>query len=341
MFTATLAALTLTPFAYGFSPDAKHEYQMTVKMEGFLPLLGGNEGTAEVAMGVLVLGLAGENGNRKATNEITSSELKFNGAKLPLTVRNVQDFFPKTTVVFSPQGRIISNSAPDRALPVQLPGLHIRRFPDITYLPLEIPEAGVQVGESFQFVKNFGDAPLNYTVTPKTITDKDIEFDVRVSQNYTVLENDALEVVKDRADAVSEVTTRMTGNGTVVLNREAGVPIRVKMVNTAVSEVRELAGTGSKITERKLVSTLEVVRVGPGSLRASEKKAPSPPARASNQSARQWTLDPRAWWSTTTRWVGDRMQDLQSYLTMGRMALALAASQIPGGTALMRFILGG
>ncbi|MCW5936314.1 MAG: hypothetical protein KIT11_03285 [Fimbriimonadaceae bacterium] len=265
-----LAAVALAPFAYSFGPNTKVDYDVNVQFEGFLPVLGGNEGVVDVKMGVKVTGAKAEPGMLKAASEITSFDLTFNGSKLPLTLSNVTDYFPKTNVGLTPQGKILSNDAPDRKLPVRLPGLDVKRFPDITYIPLEFPTEGFEVGESWTFVRTFGDSPLTYTCTPVALTDNGAEIKVEVKQEYTVLENEALEVVVNREDAVSEVTTKMTGSGTVVLDLANGVARSAEMRNTAVSTAKNLSSGENK--ERKLVTTFKVALKG--QLAASGGKAP-------------------------------------------------------------------
>src|SRR5688500_14619030 len=133
-----LVLVATTPIAYGLGPGIKANYDVNVTFDGFIPLFGGQQAKVEVNMAVDVRGLAEDDQKRpRASSEITEFAVLFNGSKLPLTVQSVQEFFPKTTVSLSPQGKILKTDAPDVSLPVRLPGLDAKRFPDITYLPIE------------------------------------------------------------------------------------------------------------------------------------------------------------------------------------------------------------
>ncbi len=165
IMTLLALGLLLTPAEYRFEPKTDLTYDVKVSFDGFLPLLGGNEGKADVIMVVRVKGQAAEGSELKATNEINSCEILFNGARLPLSLENVIDYFPKTTIQVTPQGKITKNDAPNRNLPVRLPGLDVRRFPDITYVPIEFPAEGITEGKSWTFSKVFGESELTYTCT--------------------------------------------------------------------------------------------------------------------------------------------------------------------------------
>jgi hypothetical protein len=267
--TALLAAVAT---AYAFAQGGTHAYKVDVVFDGFLPLLGGNEGKAEVSMDVRLTGNAPVEGKPSATSEITAFDISFNGARLPLTLENVTDFFPRTTVVVEPTGKIVSNDAPDRRLPVRLPGLDVRRFPDITYVPIEFAGAETGVGDSWEFERDFGGNPLKYTCRAASLDDGLLRVEVTVVQEYTVLENDSLEVVAERSRAVREVTTRLEGKGHVVFDTGVGVAREAVMVNVATSEASPLAG-GEPET-RKLTTTYNVKLLGPRQVSARPEPAP-------------------------------------------------------------------
>lgn len=242
--------------AYGFGAGTSLTYDVNVKFDGFLPLFGGNEGIVDVAMTVGVNGQEPTDGALKATSEIQTFDLKFNEASLPVTLDNVTQFFPKTTVSLSPTGKILSNDAPDRKLPVRLPGLDVKRFPDITYIPIEFPGEETALGATWSFERDFGGAPLVYDCTLLSLNEETAEIAVKVRQDFTVFENAALEVVTDRAEAVSEVKTTLTGEGKVTFDTARGLATSSQMTNEAVSDVRNLAsGTTS---QRKLKTVYRV-----------------------------------------------------------------------------------
>jgi len=259
MSFATLAALWTT--AYAFAPGVAHPYDVKVTFDGFLPVLGGNEGKAEIKLGVRVEGLKGVEGTTAATNEITAFEISFNGAKLPLTVDNVTDYFPRSTLIIEPTGKLVKNDAPDKKLPVRLPGLDVRRLPDITYVPIEFARINTSPGESWTFERDFGGTPMKYDCKATGEEDGLVRIEVAVRQEYVVLENDSLEVVTDRSSAVREVKTVLKGEGFVLFDQELGMARKAVMSNVATSEARDLKS--GALTVRKLKTDYEVALGSP------------------------------------------------------------------------------
>ena len=172
MLTALLLAYQL--------PLAPMNYDLRVVFTGMIPILGGNEGEADVRLGVQVQGLGVKDNVAKATSELTSAKLIFNGGTLPLTLDNVKDFFPKTTVEFSPQGKILKSDAPDVDLPVRLPGLDVKRFPDITYLPVEFPNKELAIGDKWSFEKSFAGSPVTYECELTKLDEKTATISLKV-----------------------------------------------------------------------------------------------------------------------------------------------------------------
>ncbi len=183
-----LAALTV--LAYAFPTGTHLSYDVRVGFDGYLPVLGGQQTTANLTMTVDVVGLATQpNQNPSATSEIKALKLEFDGAVMPFGPANVSEYFPKTTAEFTAQGNLIKTDAPNTRLPVRLPGLDVKRFPDITYLPIEFPAEGIEEGKSFKFKKPFGDGPVEYEVTPTAITADKVTLALTIDQTYIVFED--------------------------------------------------------------------------------------------------------------------------------------------------------
>ena len=251
-----LLASLLTPVAYGFGPDTKLAYSFDVKFNGFLPIMGGNQGEAKVHMDVAVTGKAAEDGKLKAASEIQQFEVEFNGAKLPFGVDNVTEYFPKTNITLDPTGKILTSDAPDKKLPVRLPGLDVKHFPDITYVPIELPNDGIEVGKEWKFSRDFGGAPIEYQCKAESVDGNNWIFAVKLKQSYTVYESPQFEVVAKKEDAVNETTTTMTGDGHVTFDSSAGKVIKATMTNTAVSDAKDL--TTGEVKQRKLTTDYSI-----------------------------------------------------------------------------------
>lgn len=250
------------PMTYALSDGTRLNYTMQVVFEGLIPILGGQEGKVEANLGFLVDGLKEADGRSRASSELSAAEFIFNGAKLPLGLENVQDFFPKTTISFLPDGAIKSTDAPDITLPVKLPGLDVKRFPDISYLPVQFSPDPLAMGLKWSYQKPFGDSTVTYTCEVSEIKDTEVRLNVRVLQNYTVFEDSSMNVVPDPAtdsesDAENRVTTDVKGEGTATFDRKRGVFKNYEVKAEAVSKVVPLQG--GTATERKLTTLLRVV----------------------------------------------------------------------------------
>ncbi|MFY9234991.1 MAG: hypothetical protein WAO58_11100 [Fimbriimonadaceae bacterium] len=253
-----IALLALIPISYSITPAADVRYDVTVAFDGYLPLLGGREAKVDVQMLVDVKGLdPDDKGMPRASSEIADFSLSIDGSKFPgIGVDSVREYFPKTTISFSPQGKILKSDAPDIQLPFRLPGLDVKRFPDITYLPVEFPEAGIEEGKAFDFKKKFGDSDVAYTVTPTSIKDAVIEMDVKLLQSYEVFEDSGGNVIRAEADAVRVVRTRLTGSGKITFDRQRGLVSMVDIQAASESKVLEIRTKAQ--SDRKLKTMLKV-----------------------------------------------------------------------------------
>jgi hypothetical protein len=193
---------------------------MTVKFEGYIPVLGGQSGTVEVGLKLAAVGKEPDSlGNPQVRSEIEDLKMVFNGATLPLGVKNIQAFFPPTTISLTPEGKILKTDAPEVKLPVQLPGLNPKRFPDISYLPIEFPAGGVDVGRAFTFKRAFGESEVEYTILPVKISADAIEMDVSMIQDYGGWEDDRHNPTSSAEGASFRLSTHVEGKGTATFSR--------------------------------------------------------------------------------------------------------------------------
>ncbi len=260
MLGVVIASNLLTA-SYKFTPDVKLSYSVNVDFNGYIPILGGQKGKVEVRMMVGVEGLTPELPNQRAASEIKAFQVVFNGAALPLGVDNVKDYFPRTTISLSAAGKVVKSDAPNIQLPIRLPGLDIKRFPDITYLPIEFPEADLVVGKSWTFKKAFGDSDVEYTCTPTRVDESEVQLDIIIFQQYEILEDEAKNVVKTPKDAVSRVQTTLKGQGKAVFDPKLGAIQSVSMQAAAVSKVTDLET--KVVRDRRLETKLDVTLIRP------------------------------------------------------------------------------
>lgn len=253
------ALVFATTFAYSFATGTTTKFDVNVEFEGYLPLLGGKNGKANVEMKVDARGIpttmAGATpAMASVESEIESLSVKLNSNALPLTKDNIDQFFPKSVVVIEPNGKVIENSAPKRKLPVKLPGLDSQRFPDISFLPVLLPETPLSEGESYTFKKLFNGSNVAYNVTFVKAVEGKAELKIVLDQDTTEFEDEYRNPVDEEKDATSKVESHLSGEGTATFDLKRGVFLITKIEATNVSKIINLKTQAQ--TDRKLKTTL-------------------------------------------------------------------------------------
>jgi len=257
--TSLFAAAVLAPFTYGFSAGSAFSYELDATFTGLIPILGGQEGTARVLLDIDVAGLKSKEATENAaSSEITEAKIYFNDALLPLDKGSVTSFLPKTTVQLSPQGDVKKSDAPNLDPGVRLPGLDVKRFPDITYVPVVFPEGEIKPGDTWKFDKKFGTSAMSYECLLKAANDKTAAITIKVAQDYTVLEDESLKIVEEK-DAVNSVATHVTGTGTLVFDQKLKVFRTVLMKAHSESVVTDIKAktTTKRVLDSEFKCTLK------------------------------------------------------------------------------------
>lgn len=280
-------------------------------------------------MGVQVDGQGPQaDGTLGAKSQLTAFAIKFNGGKLPLDLASAQVYFPATTVSVTPQGKVVKTDAPDIALPVKLPGLDVKRFPEITYLPIELKGGEIEVGDKWKFTRLFGDSPMNYSCEVQKLDAGRATIAVVVDQSYELLEDETLEIVKNEKDAANRVKTELKGSGTVVFDTSTGRAVSVEMKNHSVSQVRPIEG--GKPSERVLDSSLSMKLKSPI---GSSGTATVPTAQSTPKA-------PPSLWDRAVQKVQGVWSEGQGYIQLARLMLGMAAAYMPGLGPVVKLILG-
>jgi hypothetical protein len=254
---ALLLAAVATPVSYSFPAGVKRAYEMEVAFDGYIQFMGGRETKAEVTMEFDAAGLpADDKGDAQVKSELTALKVVFSGTQLPLDASNAKTYFPPTTVSITPQGKVVKTNAPEGSLPVRIPGLDVKRFPEISYLPVEFPEAGVEEGKPFTFKKTISGSEASYTVKPTKVTDSRVDLEMQIAQTTECLEDQYGNVVTAEGKPASKVTTTLTGSGNAVFDRSLGVITLFTGQTSAVSSVANIKS--GKTTERRLKTTLRL-----------------------------------------------------------------------------------
>jgi hypothetical protein len=250
---ALVAAIGMIPASYGLQKGAVLLYDLTVRLDGHLPLLGGEKATAEVS---LVLKVAGAEpsptGKPRATTEIIDVKITMNGAALPFGLDSVRAYFPKVTVTLDPLGRVLESDAPDIQLPVQLPGFDLKRLPELTWLPIEFPKDGIEPGSSFGFERKLENGPMSFRVNTKEVSDGLASLAVESSQTYYALESATGELVTIESEAARRTHTSISALGEVKFDLAKGAVRQMTVRADAATHVTPVLGGDS--TERRLAT---------------------------------------------------------------------------------------
>jgi hypothetical protein len=242
--------------AYNLPQANPIEYAITLKLNGFIPLLD-MDAKAQANVSIAVQGLAPDTaGNAQAAYDLRDFQVSFNDSKLPLTIEDAKKFFSKTTFSLSPLGKVLKTDAPDTKLPIQLPGLDLKRFPEATFVGIEFPPGGVVAGKSWSCKKVFGNSEVDETLTAVTVNPDHIELAIKMTQTLDSLEDPSNQIPADPKDAVSKVHTVMQGDGKAVFDPVAGVLESSVVDADSVSTVTSIAT--KVVTHRKLHTKLEV-----------------------------------------------------------------------------------
>lgn len=265
------------PFAYALPPQKKATYAVSLKLKGFLPVFGGTEGTAEAD---IVLGLLGQapdtDGSGRLSYELKDLQVLFNDAKFPLTLDTAKPYFPKTTISFSQLGKVLKTDAPDIKLPVRLPGLDVKKFPEVTFMGVELPAEGVTEGKTWTYKKPLGDSEVDFEAKAVAVEAGKVDVEFTVKQAFDSQEDAGKGIPTNPKDAVSNVHTEMTGTGHATLDPSIGLLRASHLEADAVSTVTDIATKA--VSTRKLhtivdvkLSDLSIPDVEPGSSKPPSK----------------------------------------------------------------------
>ncbi len=248
----TVLALAIGHPIYNFPIGKPVGYSLNVEFDGFVPMLGGIDGKITVDLGMEVTGQTPVEDLIRVTSDLVSAEIRLDGEKLPFTVENIRKFFPKNTITATLFGVIKSNDAPEIKTPVRLPGLDVKRLPDISYMPIQFPD-DFDGKTDWAFEKTFGDSKMTYHVSPSW-EGSTILLKVQIAQTYTNFEDESKNLLDKPDEAFAKVVTEVKGEGLISFDNERGLVTESKIIANAVSKVTEIKKEST--TERKLKTTL-------------------------------------------------------------------------------------
>ena len=228
-------------------------YQADMRFDGFLPILGVGQGKAEVKGTFEVLGKT----TNSASAKLTAFSVTFNGEKVPIDLDDAQKYVPGGNFTFLPTGQVKSWDAPQVAAPIRVPGLDLRHLPEVLFLPIEFPDAGVEMGKGFKFSLPLSGGPAEYSVRLAGGGGSNgagfLGFEFTVHQTFSDFEDDANQVVEEK-DAAAKVVTDVVGKGEGVFSFGRFTKYSIDDVST--SSATDLQT--KRVSTRKLSRHLEV-----------------------------------------------------------------------------------
>lgn len=243
-------ALLLSP-VYRFPVARPVTYEARMRFDGYLPILGIGKGKATVTGTFQVTGMT----DSSASVKLTAFTVTFNGEKVPIDLDDAQKYVPGGTFTFSPEGLVSAWDAPTPNAPIQVPGLDLKHLPQVLFLPVAFPTAGVEAGRSFTFSIRLSGGAADYTVTPETERGDSLQFVLKVHQSYRDFEDDANQVVAEK-DAAFDVATDVAGSGTATFDSKLGRFVKYELDDLATSIATDVQT--KKVTTRRLKRHLEV-----------------------------------------------------------------------------------
>ncbi|MFN3684155.1 MAG: hypothetical protein ACK41F_09500 [Fimbriimonadaceae bacterium] len=236
---AWIAALSIA--AYSQPPAEGWTYRVRLTFDGDLPLLGGQRGKAEVRLALRAEPVEASEA-LAARVETKAFEILFNGEPLPLTLEDARPYLPPTTLRYSGSGKVLSNDAPELAVPVRIPGLHPKRLPETVLLPIELPEGDLVRGARWRYDKPLGEATAAFEARAVSVVGERLSIDLRVTQDSSAFEDEALQVVPTESEAAAKASTRLTGSGRATFDRSRGAVTSFTLKGSAVTTVEPLRG---------------------------------------------------------------------------------------------------
>ena len=231
---------------YIFSSKSPAYYQVSLKFDGFVPVFGGQKGDATAKFDLEVKPTAPQTASPDSAKAIItvlaslkSFALSFNGALLPVSLKDALKFFSPTRYSFMPDGSKLTVFGAVKLPPVRLPGLDMAHVPRLSFLPCELPTVA---GQLLTYSEPIPGGSENVTVSfhPDATRSGMLDFAIQENSKSTYLQDVADQVVTDRANADAEVKMVDTGKGSGKFDVGKHQFVSFTMTDDIVSTVHSL-----------------------------------------------------------------------------------------------------
>ncbi len=254
---ATAPSSSATSFQYKFRPDQQERYQVTVEMNGNLPIPGaaGAAGILKMTLGIAVKVTKAEEQQATVQTSLDAFNAEFNGSPFPVSLEMAKSFIPDSTATVSPRGKL-SGLQGSGLMGAPLPGFDPRNLATLLF-PIELPESSLTTGTTWQFTRTFGEgnSALRLPITARFEGFEEVEGVklLKITESFNLpieLYQDAFyQTVSDKEQAVRVTRGEVKGTGTVWLHPDDGV-LQKMTLNASLNQTSEpIKKDGSEVKD--------------------------------------------------------------------------------------------
>ncbi len=275
-------------FQYKFRADQQERYQVTVEMNGNLPIPGavGTAGVIKMTLGISMKVTKAEEQQATVQTALEEFNAEFNGSPFPVSLEMAKSVVPDSTATVTARGKLSGLQSGSSLIGgTPLPGFDPRNLATLLF-PIELPEGTLTNGSSWQFTRTFGEGSgaLRVPITARYEGIEEIEGAklIKITQSFNLpieLYQDAFyQPVSDKEQAARITRGEIKGNGTIYLHSEDGVVQKMTLSASLNQTSEPIKKDGSEIKDYERESTQLSL-----TLNATRKPAASPPAALENK----------------------------------------------------------
>jgi hypothetical protein len=249
---------------YKFRADQQERYQVTVEMNGNLPIPGaaGMAGTIKMTLGISMKVTKLEDQQATVQTALEEFNAEFNGSPFPVSLDMAKSVIPDSTATVTARGKLSGLQSGGGLMGAPLPGFDPRNLATLLF-PIELPEGTLTSGTTWQFTRAFGEG-ANALRVPITARYEGIEEIggvklVKITQSFNLpieLYQDAFyQPVSDKEQAARITRGEMKGNGTIYLHPEDGVVQKLTLSASLNQTSEPIKKDGSEIKDYEREST--------------------------------------------------------------------------------------
>jgi hypothetical protein len=249
---------------YKFRADQQERYQVTVEMNGNLPIPGaaGMAGTIKMTLGISMKVTKVEDQQATVQTALEEFNAEFNGSPFPVSLDMAKSVIPDSTATVTARGKLSGLQSGGGLMGAPLPGFDPRNLATLLF-PIELPEGTLTSGTTWQFTRAFGEGAnaLRVPITARYEGIEEIEGVklVKITQSFNLpieLYQDAFyQPVSDKEQAARIMRGEMKGNGTIYLHPEDGVVQKLTLSASLNQTSEPIKKDGSEIKDYEREST--------------------------------------------------------------------------------------